>query len=206
LPAKAASSAAILLQGELVPDIDEETAVFVAVGEDRERLLRETEQNAVRATTVEVIDEDGNATPTRSLSRRRKLTIAMFVLFVIGTVATFSIAFPRKGEPTAPPPTTDPRTTIRFSIMEDVIGSSFEDDFFPSSTHQFEALLRLVDQDPAYLAVDTNSTTLLERFPAAHFFLPCRESHGRIKLGGFLRIQYAYGTVRHNPYLLDTDG
>jgi hypothetical protein len=92
----------------------------------------------------------------------RKLAIAMFVLFVIGMVITFSIVFPRKDEPTAP-------TMSRFSIMSDGIGSSFEDDF-PSSTLQEEALIWLVDQDPAYLAVDTDSTTLLERYTAAHFY------------------------------------
>jgi hypothetical protein len=172
-PPEASSTALLLLQAELAPDIDEEIALAVT------EAFREREQNTLLATTVEVINEDGKAEPTRSLSRRWKLATVMLVLFVIGTVATFSIVFPRKDEPTAPPtappnttsPTTAPPTKIRFSIMADVIGSSFEDDFFPSSTLQEDALIWLADEDPAHLAVDTDSTTLLERYTAALFYI-----------------------------------
>jgi hypothetical protein len=82
LPPPADSSAALLLQGELSPDIDEEIAVAVS---------------AVCATTIEVVDEDGEATPTPtwSLSRRSKLEIATYILFVIGIAATISILFSR---------------------------------------------------------------------------------------------------------------
>jgi len=58
---------------------------------------------------------------------------------------------------------------IRFSIMDYVIRSSFEDDF-PNSTLQEEALDWLVNLDPASLPVDTNPTTLLERYTAALFY------------------------------------
>jgi hypothetical protein len=53
--------------------------------------------------------------------------------------------------------------------MLDVIGSSFEEDF-PNSTLQESVLNWLVDEDPASLAVDTDSTTLLERYIAALFY------------------------------------
>jgi hypothetical protein len=48
----AASSAALLLQAELAPDRAEEIAR--AVIEDRERILKERDQNVVLATAVEV--------------------------------------------------------------------------------------------------------------------------------------------------------
>jgi hypothetical protein len=58
---------------------------------------------------------------------------------------------------------------IRFSIMDYVIGSSFEDDF-PNSLLQEEALDWLVNLDSASLPVDTNPTILLERFTAVLFY------------------------------------
>jgi hypothetical protein len=174
LPAKIASSTAlVVLQGELSPDLDEEIAV--AVSEARKRVLRERDQHDVRATNVEVINEDVKATPTWSFTRRWKFTIAIFVLFVIGTIVTFAIVFSPstiQDEPTATPSTiqdeptatlTAPPTTAatmsRFSILGDVIGSSFEDDF-PSTALQEETLNWLVYEDPAYLPVDTKPTTL----------------------------------------------
>jgi hypothetical protein len=152
-------------------------------------------QNAVHATNVHVINEDGGkASATWSPSRLWNFKSEMFLLFVIGTVVTFSIIISRKrssqDKPTAPP------TMSQFSIMYDVIlDSSFEDNV-PSSMLQEGALDWLVDQYPAYLAVDTNSTTLMERYTAVHFYFAMQ---GWIKLGGFLRIQYAYveGTQLH---------
>jgi hypothetical protein len=57
------------------------------MAEERERWLRETNQNAVFATAVEVNDKDAN---------RWKRKIALLVLFVIGTVTTLSILLPRE--------------------------------------------------------------------------------------------------------------
>jgi hypothetical protein len=152
------------------------------------------------ASNDRVIDEDDKATPPRSLSRLWKLKSEIFVFFVIGAVITFSIVFARKrSSPTAPPTTiqdepTAPPTTIQdeptapptamswLSIMADVIGSSFEDDF-PSTTLQKRALDWLADQDPAYLAVDTDSTMLLERYTAAHFYFAMNGSNWTDHIG-----------------------
>jgi hypothetical protein len=176
-----------------------ETKGGLAVG-NKEKANKDTTGLAL-APGIEPDVQEHEAEPTRSLSRRWKLTIAMLVLFVIGIVVTFSIVFSRKrsspgvppttiqdkptAPPTAPPTATSPPTTTapptapptmsRFSILEDVIGSSFEDDF-PNSTLQEEALDWLVDEDPAYLAVDTDSTTLLERYTAAHFYFAMKGS------------------------------
>jgi hypothetical protein len=176
-PPAASSADVLLVQGELALGLDEEIAAAV-LGE-RERIIRESDQNAEYATNVRVIKEDGVATPTQRLSRGWKLEIAIFVLLLfIGTVVTVSIVFSRKRSSSADLPTngpTAPPTMSRFSIMEDVIGSSFEDDF-PSSTLQEQALNWLADQDPAYLAVDTNSSMLLERYTAVHFYFAMKGS------------------------------
>jgi hypothetical protein len=50
-----------------------------------------------------------------------------------------------------------------------VIGSSFEDDF-PNSLLQEEALDWVCNEDPAKLPVNTNPTTLLERYTAVLFY------------------------------------
>jgi hypothetical protein len=60
---------------------------------------------------------------------------------------------------------TDPPTINRSSIIQDVIASSFEDDF-PNSSFQEEALDWLANTDPANLPVDTDPTRLLERYIA----------------------------------------
>jgi hypothetical protein len=145
--------------------------------EEIERVLKERDQNAVLTTAIEV---DG---------KRCKLIIVMFVLFVIGTVTTLSILLTREKSNPADPPTmiatdpptmiatnsptmiaTDPPTVaIRFSMMRDAIASSFEDDF-PNSSFQVSALDWLVNQDPASLPVDTNSTILLERYIDVLFY------------------------------------
>jgi hypothetical protein len=167
----AASSAALLLQAELAPDRAEEIAR--AVIEDRERVLKERHQNVVLATAVEV-DEVVDVDDVES--NRWKLKILLFVLFVIGTVTTLSIVF--SGATDSPtmiatdPPTmiaTDTPTINRLSIIQDVIASSFEDDF-PNSSFQEEALDWLLNLDPASLGVDTDSTILLERYIAALFY------------------------------------
>ena len=122
---------------------------------------------ASESKIVEVTDADG---------KRWKLMIVTFILFVIATVVTLSIVFSReRSSPTDPPSMiatmtpTAPPTTTRFGTMQDVIGSSFEDDF-PNSTLQESVLNWLVDEDPASLAVDTDSTTLLDRYIAALFY------------------------------------
>jgi hypothetical protein len=66
--------------------------------------------------------------------------------------------------------------------MGDVIGSYFEDDF-PSSALQEEALNWLADEDPAYLAVDTDPTTLLERYTAVHLYFALRGSWWKDRIG-----------------------
>jgi hypothetical protein len=53
----AATSAALLLEAELAPDVDEEIAL--AVIQDRERWLKERNQNAVLASAVKVTDGRG---------------------------------------------------------------------------------------------------------------------------------------------------
>jgi hypothetical protein len=45
----------------------------------------------------------------------------------------------------------------------------------------------LVDQDPAYLAVDTDSTTLLERFTAVHFLF-CHERGVLVEGSNWVRV------------------
>jgi hypothetical protein len=60
-------------------------------------------------------------------------------------------------------------TMSRVSIMRGVIASSLEDEF-PNSVFQVRALSWLVDDDPANLAVDTDPTTLLERYTVALFY------------------------------------
>jgi hypothetical protein len=50
-----------------------------------------------------------------------------------------------------------------------VIGSSFEDDF-PNSALQESALDWILNEDPAFLPVTTNSATLLERYTAVLFY------------------------------------
>jgi hypothetical protein len=54
--------------------------------------------------------------------------------------------------------------------MADVIGSPFEDVFFPSSPPQGEALIWLADEYPAHLPVDADPTMLLERYTTVHFY------------------------------------
>jgi hypothetical protein len=134
------------------------------MAEERERWLRERNQNAVLATAVEVDDVEGN--------HRWKLKILLFVvLLVIGTATALTILLTRDRNGPTDPPTmipTDPPTMSRFFIMQGVIASSFEDDF-PNSPLQESALNWLVNLDPASLPVDTNSTMLLERYTAAHF-------------------------------------
>jgi hypothetical protein len=102
-------------------------------------------------------------------SKRWKLKILLFVLFVIGTVTALSIVFTRDRNGPTDSPTIDPTKTIRFAEMTTVIGSSFEADF-PNSPLQVSALDWLANEDPANLAVDTNPTTLLERFTLALFY------------------------------------
>jgi hypothetical protein len=127
--------------------------------------LIERNQNAVLAIAVEVTDVDDMPNPAGGLSRHWKLIIVIVVLFVIGAlVTTFTLVFARE---TSPP--TDPPTMSRFSIMRGVIASSFEDDF-PNSALQVRALDWLVTTDPANLAVDTDPSTLLQRYTAALFY------------------------------------
>jgi hypothetical protein len=54
--------------------------------------------------------------------------------------------------------------------MQAKIGSSFEQFIFPNSPFQVSALKWLANEDPANLAVDTDSTILLERYTAALFY------------------------------------
>jgi hypothetical protein len=192
LPPTAASSAALLLQAELAPDINEEIARAVsdmkeemarAVIEERERGLRERNQNTVLATAVEVdegVDVDEVVEVDDVEGKRWKIIIVTFLLFVIGMATALSMLFTRERSNPADPPTmiaTDSPTTIptdsptmsRFSVMAHVIASSFQDDF-PNSPLQESVLNWLANEDPATLAVDTDSTILLERYTAALFY------------------------------------
>eukprot|EP00527_Entomoneis_sp_CCMP2396_P002529 CAMPEP_0198138388 /NCGR_PEP_ID=MMETSP1443-20131203/1804_1 /TAXON_ID=186043 /ORGANISM="Entomoneis sp., Strain CCMP2396" /LENGTH=289 /DNA_ID=CAMNT_0043800147 /DNA_START=26 /DNA_END=895 /DNA_ORIENTATION=- len=85
--------------------------------------------------------------PAESKIWKLKIVLLVFVLFV----TIFS------------------RAKNRSAIIQDVIASSFKDDF-PNSLLQEEALDWLVNEDPAKLAVDTNPTTLLERYIAVLFY------------------------------------
>jgi hypothetical protein len=78
----------LLQQAELAPDIDEEINCTVT------DVLRERKKNAVSATTIEVIDEDGKAEPNQSRSRHQM--ILMLALVIIGMVTTFSLVLSRK--------------------------------------------------------------------------------------------------------------
>jgi hypothetical protein len=71
----------------------------------------------------------------------------------------------------------------RFSGMANVIASSFEADF-PNSPLQVSALNWLANEDPAKLAVDTDSTTLLERYTAALFYFATQGDNWSIVLLG----------------------
>jgi hypothetical protein len=136
-----------------------------AVIEERERGLRERNQNAVPTTSVEV-DEVNDVEGKRCW----KVKTLLIVLFVIGTATTtLSIVLtcpPRPPIMIATDPTT---TTSRSSRMADVLGSSFEADF-PDTPLQILALYWLANEDPAKLAVDTDPTTLLERYIAVLFY------------------------------------
>jgi hypothetical protein len=65
--------------------------------------------------------------------------------------------------------------------MQAKIGSSFEQFIFPNSPFQESALNWLANEDPANLAVDTDSTILLERYTAALFYFATKGEGWRIQ-------------------------
>jgi hypothetical protein len=79
-------------------------------------------------------------------------------------------------------PTAFPTIGGRLSIMQNVIGSSFEDDF-PSSELQESVLNWLANTDPANLALDTDPATLLERYTAALFYFATQAYFGTDQTG-----------------------
>ena len=166
---------------------------------EKEKIAASALNKGHTTKTVEKTCSD-EAAPTIQIGIFEKIAF-MFVACLVPLAIILPLVLTRKAPfhaastvtPTKPPtatqtqaPTvtpTDPPTETRLSMFSTIIGSMFYDQLFPSSLAQGLALAWLAQEDPAYLPVDSEPETLLERFTLVLLYFATRGDNWPYRAG-----------------------